>query len=86
MKHLLLISLLAAVLAVPAFADESARPDNTPPEGFTALFNGKDLTNWKGLVPINQRKGTEEEMRRRQQAADSRPGCALFCSRPPRMA
>jgi hypothetical protein len=20
--------------------------DNTPPEGFTALFNGKDLTNW----------------------------------------
>jgi len=24
--------------------------DNTPPEGFTALFNGKDLTGWKGLV------------------------------------
>jgi hypothetical protein len=23
---------------------------NTPPEGFTALFNGKDLTNWKGLM------------------------------------
>jgi hypothetical protein len=26
------------------------RPDNSPPEGFTALFNGKDLTNWKGLL------------------------------------
>ncbi len=23
---------------------------NTPPKGFVALFNGKDLTNWKGLV------------------------------------
>jgi hypothetical protein len=25
-------------------------PHNVPPEGFTALFNGKDLTNWKGLL------------------------------------
>lgn len=25
--------------------------DNTPPEGFTALFNGKDLEGWKGLAP-----------------------------------
>ncbi len=24
--------------------------DHTPPEGFTALFNGRDLTGWKGLV------------------------------------
>ncbi len=24
--------------------------DNTPPDGFTALFNGKDLAGWKGLV------------------------------------
>ncbi|MCW5552886.1 MAG: DUF1080 domain-containing protein [Verrucomicrobiae bacterium] len=24
--------------------------DHTPPDGFTALFNGKDLTGWKGLV------------------------------------
>ena len=24
--------------------------DNTPPPGFTALFNGRDLTGWKGLV------------------------------------
>jgi hypothetical protein len=24
--------------------------DNEAPEGFTALFNGKDLTNWKGLL------------------------------------
>lgn len=24
--------------------------DNTPPEGFTALFNGRDLSGWKGLL------------------------------------
>ena len=24
--------------------------DNTPPQGFTALFNGNDLTGWKGLI------------------------------------
>ena len=38
------------------------RPDNTAPEGFTALFNGKDLTNWKGLVanPVERAKMTEE--------------------------
>lgn len=29
--------------------------DNTPPKGFVALFNGKDLTGWKGLMkdPLN---------------------------------
>ena len=70
MKRLLLPSLLTIGLALPALADESARPDNTPPEGFTALFNGKDLTNWKGNVPINQRKGSQEEMDKRQKAAD----------------
>jgi len=35
--------------------------DNVPPPGFTALFNGKDLTNWQGLVPINQRKKLNAE-------------------------
>lgn len=28
-------------------------PDNTPPAGFKALFNGKDLTGWKGLAHNN---------------------------------
>jgi len=32
--------------------------DNTPPEGFVALFNGKDLTGWKGLLaaPLDSRQ------------------------------
>ena len=37
--------LLALVLATAALGAEPAR--NTPPPGFIALFNGKDLTNWK---------------------------------------
>jgi hypothetical protein len=73
MNRLLTASLLTAALALPAVADDkTGAHDNHPPEGFTALFNGKDLTNWKGNVPINQRKGTPEEMERRQKAADEK--------------
>jgi len=53
---------VAAVLAGLALAvtgrgaDDKAGPkDNQPPPGFTALFNGKDLTNWQGLVTIKER-------------------------------
>ena len=42
-------SLLSAV--VPA-ADP---PAPKPPEGFTALFNGKDLTGWQGNIDMKQR-------------------------------
>ena len=39
-----------------------ATKNNVAPEGFTALFNGKDLTNWKGLLlkpydKPNERRG-----------------------------
>src|SRR5437763_203113 len=37
------------------------RRDNAPPPGFTALFNGKDLTNWQGLVAINKRAKMSKE-------------------------
>ena len=74
MNRPLLASLLTAALALPALAaDDKAGPnDNKPPEGFTALFNGKDLTGWKGNVPMNQRKGTQEEMDKRQKAANEK--------------
>jgi hypothetical protein len=51
---------------------KAERPDNTPPEGFTALFNGKDLTGWKGLVKnIKQRQTmTAEQIAAEQKAAD----------------
>ena len=63
-------ALAAALLAVPAMA---ADKDNTPPEGFTALFNGKDLTGWQGVVPINQRgKGNANAAEKRQKVANTK--------------
>ncbi len=64
--------LVTAALAVAATDDEKAGPnDNKPPEGFTALFNGTDLTNWQGLVPINVRaKLSPEELAAKQKEAN----------------
>ncbi|MBW8014681.1 MAG: DUF1080 domain-containing protein [Planctomycetes bacterium] len=47
-----------------------------PPEGFVALFNGKDLTGWKGLMsrpydnPINRGKLGKKEYAAQQAKAD----------------
>jgi Domain of Unknown Function (DUF1080) len=45
---------------------------NTPPAGFTALFNGKDLTGWKGLVgsPKSRAEMTPEKLAEAQATAD----------------
>jgi hypothetical protein len=58
-----------ALLAVPALAEDKL---NTPPEGFTALFNGKDLTGWKGLVenPVKRAAMSKEELAEAQKQAD----------------
>jgi 3-keto-disaccharide hydrolase len=47
---------------------------NTPPAGFTALFNGKDLTGWKGLVgnPKSRAAMSKEELAKAQAAADQK--------------
>jgi type 1 glutamine amidotransferase len=49
-------------------------PLNTPPPGFKALFNGKDLTGWKGQVgnPIERAKMSPEELIKRQAEADEK--------------
>jgi hypothetical protein len=39
---------------VLGFATAGAE-ENKPPPGFTALFNGKDLTGWQGAIRIDQR-------------------------------
>jgi len=68
---LALSSVLGFVVLVPAQA-----ADNTPPPGFTALFNGKDLTGWKGLLkspldnPANRAKLTPEQTAKAQEEAD----------------
>jgi hypothetical protein len=54
-------------------ADKTAEPAlNVPPEGFTALFNGKDLTGWKGLVanPEKRAKMSQEKLAEEQKEAD----------------
>ena len=48
MKMLLRV-VLSSMLAFAAVASALAA-DNRAPPGFTALFNGKDLTGWKGLL------------------------------------
>ena len=43
-------------------------------EGYIALFNGKDLTGWKGLVenPIKRAKMTPKELEQKQAEADKK--------------
>src|SRR5687767_9776231 len=67
------------VLAEDQAKSQSSRPDNTPPEGFTALFNGKDLTGWKGLPvkekldnPIKRAAASPDVLKQAQAAADER--------------
>ncbi len=51
-----------------------AEQDNTPPEGFVALFNGKDLTGWKGLVANPKKRATmsAQELAEAQKKANQR--------------
>jgi hypothetical protein len=46
--------------------------DNKAPKGFKALFNGKNLDGWKGLVedPIKRAKMSPEELKEKQAKAD----------------
>src|SRR6185436_10242326 len=69
--------LVALALFVSPFV--AAAADNTPPPGFVALFNGKDLSGWKGLPvkekldnPFKRQAAAPDEMRKAQAAADQR--------------
>lgn len=71
-----ILSVLLAALAVcvdgeTAFAAGSKL--NEPPEGFVALFNGKNLHGWKGLVgnPKSRAKSSKEQMAEAQAKADA---------------
>jgi hypothetical protein len=67
---LALLPVLIALIAAPLAAED--KPLNTPPEGFTALFNGKDLTGWQGLVSNvrDRKKISPEELAKKQEEAD----------------
>lgn len=68
---------LVALVPFNQFAISQDSKLNTPPEGFTALFNGKDLTGWKGLAgkggsPLERAKLTPEQLKAEQAKADER--------------
>ena len=62
-------SVLAVLFAASLFAQAK---DNTPPEGFTALFNGKDLTGWQGLVELPKRDKDPEKYAAQIKAANEK--------------
>lgn len=74
MKALKMAGLALMVCAVwlPCAVGQTPGEDNVPPPGFVALFNGKDLTGWKGLVgnPVTRAKMTPEELAKAQEQAD----------------
>lgn len=47
MRRTVVFALALLIPAGAALGAGEATKLNVPPEGFTALFNGKDLTNWK---------------------------------------
>jgi hypothetical protein len=53
---------------------KNGKKDNVPPKGFTALFNGMDLTGWKGLVadPVKRAKMSPQQLAAAQAAADAK--------------
>jgi hypothetical protein len=57
-----------------SYSDDAKKADNTPPEGYVALFNGKDLTNWKGLVADPKKRAvmSPEELTKAQAVADEK--------------
>ena len=63
---------LAASQVLAAAESTPSTKDNTPPEGFVALFNGKDLTGWKGLVgsPKSRATMTPDQLAAAQKKAD----------------
>ena len=74
MHRFLMAPIVLAALAISVQSQVGDKPkDNTPPAGFKALFNGKDLTGWQGLVPINKRaKMSADDRAKAQKAADDK--------------
>ena len=44
------------LLVVAVIASVASQPTVTPPKGFTALYNGRDLTGWRGGDTYDHRR------------------------------
>ena len=51
-----ILALLAVALAATVCPPSTTAAENVPPEGFEALFNGKDLAGWHGMPHFDPRK------------------------------
>jgi len=76
-NHLGMACLLLVLIGfLPAQTAKGGGELNQPPEGFVALFNGRDLTGWKGLLagpydnPIKRAKLSPEALVKEQAKAD----------------
>ena len=75
-SHAFLTAVSLAVIPAIFACSAPAAELNTPPEGFKALFNGKDLTGWKGLLkgpydnPIKRAALEPDELKKLQKEAD----------------
>jgi hypothetical protein len=76
MRTSLAITLVAVAALIWAVTSRAGAAEAVvPPEGFIALFNGKDLTNWQGLVELPQRlklAANPEQLAAVQKAANDR--------------
>ena len=65
---------IAATLLLAVTASAADQKLNAPPKGFKALFNGKNLKGWKGLVgnPKSRAKMTPDQLDAAQEKADAR--------------
>lgn len=65
--------IIPLVLLLLAGLPAAAARDNQPPPGFRALFNGRDLTGWKGLVadPPARAKMSPQRLAEAQRKADA---------------
>ena len=70
----LFVMVVLVVLVLTNFVEAGieAKALNKPPKDFEALFNGRDLTGWKGLVgnPKSRAKMSREDLARAQAGAD----------------
>ncbi len=59
MQRLCLATCLLVAANAIALGAEDPQTPNVPPEGFTALFNGEDLSGWHGMPHFDPRKLAE---------------------------
>ena len=60
-SYLLILPVVGVLGVLSAGAEDKPKPVSEPPKGFTALFNGKDLTGWQGLIEMPRRLKLQED-------------------------